>query len=94
MQKYHVMAMKQHLGKNVLHLQSIQEKIFTNYFSCNFNRLSIYDNQVDRVLADYNGYYRQKSGKSDKYGFIWCLPEKFPMRLDMFLNSSTKFEIF
>ena len=44
MQKYHVMAMKQHLGKNALHLQSIQEKIFTNYFSRNFNRLSIYDN--------------------------------------------------
>ena len=22
---------------------------------------------VDRVLADYNGYYVQESGKSDKY---------------------------
>ena len=25
-QKYHVIAIKQHLGKNALHLQSIQEK--------------------------------------------------------------------
>ena len=49
---------------------------FTNDFSRNFNRLSIYDIKVDRVLADYNGYYRQESGKSDKYGFFWCLPEK------------------
>ena len=29
----------------------------------------------------------------DKYGFIWCLPEKFLMRLDVFLKSSTKFQI-
>ena len=27
LQKYHVMAIKQHLGKHVLHLQYIQEKI-------------------------------------------------------------------
>ena len=26
---------------------------------------------VDRVLADYNGYHIQESGKSDKYGFSW-----------------------
>ena len=44
MQKYHVMAIKQHLGKDALHLQSIQDKIFTSYFFCNFDRLSIYDN--------------------------------------------------
>ena len=31
-QKYHVMAMKQHLGKNALHLQSIQEKILPIIF--------------------------------------------------------------
>ena len=43
--------------------------IFTNYFSRNFDRLSIYDIKVDRVLANYNGYYRQESGKLDKYGF-------------------------
>ena len=50
---------------------------FTNYFSCNSNRLSTYI-KVDQVSADFNGYYRQESGKSDKYGFFWCLPEKFP----------------
>ena len=27
LQKYHVMAIKQHLGKNALHLQDTQEKI-------------------------------------------------------------------
>ena len=30
--KYHVMAIKQHLGKNALHLQSIQEKILPVIF--------------------------------------------------------------
>ena len=86
------MAIKQCLGKNALLLQLIQEEIY-QLFSHNFDRLSIYDIKVDQVSADYNGYYRQESGKSDKYGFIWCLPEKFSMRLDVFLNSSTKFEI-
>ena len=46
-------------------------------FSRDFDQLSIYDIKVDWVLADYNGYYRQESGKSDKCGFFWCLPEKF-----------------
>ena len=31
-QKYHVMAKKQHLGENVLHLQSIQEKFLPIIF--------------------------------------------------------------
>ena len=35
MQKYYIMAMKQHLQKNALHLQSIQEKILPNIFSHN-----------------------------------------------------------
>ena len=48
---------------------------------------------IDRVSADYIGYYMQGSGKSDKYGFFGCLPEKNSMRLDVFLNSSTKFNI-
>ena len=86
------MAIKQYLGKDALLLQLIQEKIY-QLFSCNFDQLSIYDNQVDWVSANYNGYHRQESGKSDKYSFIWCLPEKFLMRLDMFLKSSTKFQI-
>ena len=63
---------------------------FTNYFFRNFDRLSIYDTKVDWVSADYNGYYIQESGKSDKYGFF-LVPVS--MRLDMFLNSSTKFQI-
>ena len=35
MQKYYIMAMKQHLQKNALHLQSMQEKILPNIFSHN-----------------------------------------------------------
>ena len=36
-QKYYVMAIKQHLQENALHLQSIFNirENFTNYFSCN-----------------------------------------------------------
>ena len=37
------MAMKQYLGKYVLLLQSIQEKIY-QIFSHKFDQLSIYDN--------------------------------------------------
>ena len=55
--KYHVMAIKQHLGKNALHLQSIQEKFLPIIFSHDFDQLSIYDVKVDWVSADYNGYY-------------------------------------
>ena len=43
LQKYHVMAMKQYLGKNALLLQSVQNKIY-QIFSCKFDQLSIYDN--------------------------------------------------
>ena len=32
---------------------------------------------VDRVSANHIGFYKQRSGKSDKYGFLGCLPEKF-----------------
>ena len=32
LQKYHIMAIKQYLGKNALHLQYIQEKFFTIIF--------------------------------------------------------------
>ena len=83
------MAIKQHLGKNALDLQSIQEKIL----AITFLQFQSTRHFVDRVLADYNGYYIQGSSKLDKYGFFWCLPEKLPMRLDMFLNSFTKFKI-
>ena len=82
------MAIKQHLGKNALLLQSIQEKIYQLFFP----QFRSTKHLVDRVSANYNGYYRQESGKLDKYGFFWCLPEKL-MRLDVFLKSSTKFQI-
>ena len=65
MQKYYVMAIKQHLRKNALHLQSIQEKILSNIFPA----IRLTKHFVDWVLANYNGYYIQESGKSDKYGF-------------------------
>ena len=83
------MAIKQNLWKNALHLQSIQEKILPIIF-LQFQSTKHF---VDRVSADYNGYYIQEPSKSDKYGFIWYLSEKFPMSLDVFVNSSTKFEI-
>ena len=65
MQKYYVMAIKQHLQKNALHLQSILERILPNIFPA----IQSTKYFVDWVLADYNGYYIQESGKSDKYGF-------------------------
>ena len=72
MQKYYVMAIKQHLWKNALNLQSIQEKNLPIIFPT----IRSTKHFVDRVSADYNGYYMQGSGKSDKYGFFWHLPDK------------------
>ena len=66
-QKYYVMAIKQHLRKNTLHLQSIKEKILPIIFPA----IRSTKHFVDQVSADYNGYYIQESGKSDKYGFSW-----------------------
>ena len=59
------MAIKQHLQKNSLNLQSIQEKILPIIFRA----IRSAKHFVDQVSADYNGYYMQGSGKSDKYGF-------------------------
>ena len=53
MQKYYVMAIKQCLWKNVLNLQSIQEKILPIIFPT----IRLTKNFVDQVSADYNGYY-------------------------------------
>ena len=39
---------------------------FTNYF---FHTIRLTKHFVDQVSANYNGYYMQGSGKSDKYGF-------------------------
>ena len=72
MQKYYVMAIKQHLWKNALNLQSIQEKILPIIFPA----IRSTKHFVDQVSADYNSYYMQESGKLDKYGFYWCLPDK------------------
>ena len=87
MQKCYVMAIKQHLWKNALNLQSIQEKIIPNIFPA----IRSTKHFVDWVSANYNGYYMLGSSKSDKYGFFWHLPDRLLMRLDMFLNLSTKF---
>ena len=65
MQKYYVMAIKQHLQKNALNLRSIQEKILPIMF-CSIRSTKHF---VDQLLPNYNGYYMQGSGKSDKYDF-------------------------
>ena len=65
MQKYYVMAINQHLWNIALNLQSIQEKILPIIFRA----VRLTKHLVDRVLADYNGYYMQGSSKSDKYGY-------------------------
>ena len=65
MQKYYVMAIKQHLQKNALNLQSIQEKILPIIF----HAVQSTKHFVDQVSADYKGYYMQGSSKLDKYGF-------------------------
>ena len=65
MQKYYIMAIKQHLWKNASNIQSIQEKILPIMVPMIRSTKHV----VDWVLADYNGYYMLGSGKSDKYGF-------------------------
>ena len=72
MYKYYVMAIKQHLWKNALNLQSIQEKILPIIFPT----IQSTKHFVDRVLANNNGYYMQESGKLDKYDFSWHLPDR------------------
>ena len=59
MQKYYVMAIKQHLQKNVLNLQSIQEKILLIIFPA----IRSTKHFVDQVSANYNGYYMLRSSK-------------------------------
>ena len=50
---------------------------------------------VDQLLADNIGFYRQGSGKSDKYGFVLLsVRANLLMRLGVFLNSSTKLILF
>ena len=65
MQKYYVMAIKQHLWKIALNIQSTQEIILPIIF----HAVQLTKHFVDWVLANYNGYYMQGSGKLDKYGF-------------------------
>ena len=46
---------------------------------------------VDWLSADYIGFYTQGSHDSDKYGFVLLsVLANLLMRLDVFLNSSTK----
>ena len=47
------MAIKHHLWKNALILQSVQEKILPIIFPT----IQLTKHFVDRVLTDYNGYY-------------------------------------
>ena len=66
--------------------------IFIKYF---FPASQLTKHLVDRLSADYIGSYRQGSGKLDKYGsFLLSVSAEFFMRLDVFLNSSTKLIIF
>ena len=83
------MAINQHLWNIVLNLQSIQEEFYQLFF----HAVQSTTHLVDQVSADYNDNYMQGSSKSDKYGFLCCLPERNLMRLDVFLNSCTKFNI-
>ena len=46
--------------------------IFIEYF---FPAVRSTKHLVDWLLADYIGFYKQGSDKSDKYGFLSCLPE-------------------
>ena len=89
MQKYYVMAIKQRLWKNALYIQSILEKILPIIF---VRGVRLTKHFVDQVLANYNGYYMQGSGKSDQYGFFWCLLDMDSMRIDVFLTFSPKFK--
>ena len=53
MQKYYIMAIKQHFWKNALNLQSIQEKMLLIIFPT----IQLTKHFVNWVLANYNGYY-------------------------------------
>ena len=66
------MTVKHHIWKNALNLQSIQDKILPIIFPA----IQSTKHFVDRVSADYIGNYIQGSGKSDKYVFFWCLPDR------------------
>ena len=42
---------------------------FTNFINYFFHTVRSTKHLVDWVLADYIGFYKQGSGKLDKYGF-------------------------
>ena len=42
---------------------------FTNFINYFFHAIQLTKHLVDWVSADYIGFYKQGSGKSDKYGF-------------------------
>ena len=56
---------KTHLQENAFNLQSIQEKILPIILRA----IRSTKHFIDWLLANYNGYYMQGSGKLDKYGF-------------------------
>ena len=47
--------------------------IFIKYL---FATVRLTKHLVDQLSADYIGFYKQRSGKSDKYGFFCCLSEQ------------------
>ena len=66
--RYYVMAINQHSWNIAINLQSIQEEFF-QFYQLFFHTVQSTKHLVDQVLADYIDYYKQESGKSDKYGF-------------------------
>ena len=47
----------------------IYNKYKRKFYQLFFPTIRLMEHSVDWVSADYNGYYIQESGKSDKYGF-------------------------
>ena len=66
MQKYYIMAIKQHLWKKCIKFTINIREILPIIFAA----IQSTKHFVDWVFADYNGYLMQESGKSDKYGFF------------------------
>ena len=65
MEKQYVMAINQQLWNIEMNTRGTLS-IFIKYF---FPAGRLTKHLVDRLSADYIGFYKQGSGKSDKYGF-------------------------
>ena len=69
MEKQYVMAVNKQLWNIEINLQSIQEVLYQFFIKYFFPTIQSTKHLVDRLSADYIGFYKQGSGKSDKYGF-------------------------